>query len=115
MFAAGCSASASVKGQSILPASREPTVDLPLPDTPATTTIMAVSLPAPRRACPPWAFAGAPRGGHRSLLVSGGPRDGGGAVPAVSDQEMGCECAAPCPLPWDRPPWPLRWRVVPQP
>ena len=28
---------------------------------------------------------------------------------------MGCECAAPCPLPWARPPWPPRWRAVPQP
>src|ERR1700722_4733385 len=99
MFAAGCRASASVKGQPSLPASSEPTVDLPLPDTPATTTIMAASLLGPRAGPQCRTLAAAPRGGQLPLLGSGWPRDGGGAVPAVSNQEMGCECAAPCPWP----------------
>jgi hypothetical protein len=41
-----------VKGQPSRFASREPTVVLPLADTPATTTIMAVSLPGSQRASP---------------------------------------------------------------
>src|ERR1700722_1532221 len=99
MFATECRASASVKGQPSLPASREPTVDLPLADTPATTTIMAASLPGPSAGPQGRPSAAAPRGGQLPLLGSGWPRDGGGPVPAVSNQEMGCECAAPCPWP----------------
>src|ERR1700691_1658221 len=91
MFAAGCRASASVKGQPSLPASSEPTVDLPLPDTPATTTIMTVSLSGPG----PPALAVAPRGDYLPLLMSGGPRDGGGAVPAVSNLGDGMRVRRP--------------------
>ena len=41
MFASGCSRSPSVNGQPSRPASSAPTVDLPLPETPATITITA--------------------------------------------------------------------------
>ncbi len=44
MFAAGWNASASAKRQPRRPASMLPTVVLPLPDTPATITIIAASL-----------------------------------------------------------------------
>src|SRR5260221_13582079 len=44
MFADGCSRSASMNGQPSRPARRAPTVDLPLPDTPATITIIAPRL-----------------------------------------------------------------------